>query len=69
MSNRSGTSRSYAERAEAGRPNRTFSLAAEIDAEISALAHALRVSRSRVVEMAVEQLSHTIAPKSADPVE
>lgn len=53
---RSGTSRTHAERVEAGQPNKLFSLRVEIDEMIGELATVLGLSRSLVVSRAVERL-------------
>ncbi len=53
---RSGTSRSYAARAAAGRPNVTFSLATETVEMIARLSESLGLSRSAVVSLAIAQL-------------
>lgn len=65
---RSGTSRTYAERRDAGRPNRTFSLAADLDELISTLAKARQISRSAVVDLAVRELASAAAVLSGAPV-
>ena len=54
---RSGTSRTYAARRDAGRPNRTFSMATDVDELISSLAKTRDVSRSAIVELAVRELA------------
>jgi len=53
---RSGTRRSYAERAAAGRPLVTFTLSNETKAIIVELADHYNLSRSAVVELAVREL-------------
>lgn len=53
----SGTSRSAAERAAGGRPNKLFPLATDIDDAIQALADDAGVSRAMVVSLAVSQLA------------
>jgi hypothetical protein len=57
MTLRSGTSRTYEQRAKAGRPNRTFALAIDVDKEIGRLAEALGLSRSQVVSLGVRVLA------------
>lgn len=57
MTNRSGTSRTYADRVAKGRPNVTFSMATDVSELISKLAARLNLSRSAVVEQAVRDLS------------
>lgn len=54
---RSGTSRSYAERAAKGRPNRTFSMSEDTDKLLDRLAEAHNLSRSAVVDLAVRELA------------
>lgn len=54
---RSGTSRSYAERAAKGRPNRTFSMADETNELLEKLAAHHGLSRSAVVELAIRELA------------
>jgi predicted transcriptional regulator len=53
---RSGTTRSYAERKDAGRPLVTFTLTLETKAIIQELAEHYNLSRSAVVELAVREL-------------
>jgi hypothetical protein len=53
---RSGTTRSYAERRDAGRPIVNFSLSSEVDALIDRLAVERKMSRSALVELAVRLL-------------
>jgi hypothetical protein len=54
---RSGTSRTYAQRAAAGRPNVTLSLTSEVVALLAELAEHLRLSRSAVVDLALRELA------------
>jgi hypothetical protein len=54
---RSGTSRSYAERAAKGRPNVTFSMSDDTRELLVQLAEQLRLSRSAVVELALRELA------------
>lgn len=54
--NRSGTSRSYADRAAAGRPNVTFSLPAETVEILATMAEYYNLSRSAVVDLAIREL-------------
>lgn len=53
---RSGTSRSYAERAAKGRPNVTFSLPSETVEILIRLAGHHNLSRSAVVDLAIREL-------------
>ena len=55
-SSRSGTSRSYAERLAAGRPNVTFSLPVDTVAMLARLAEYHKLSRSAVVDLAIREL-------------
>lgn len=58
MSKRSGTSRTYAEREAAGRPNRVFALSTAIDEAIDTLNKKLGLrSRSKVVSEGVRLLA------------
>ncbi|HVJ92315.1 MAG TPA: ribbon-helix-helix protein, CopG family [Labilithrix sp.] len=54
--NRSGTTRSYAERAAKGRPLVSFTLSFETKEIIQQLADHYNLSRSAVVELAVREL-------------
>ena len=54
---RSGTSRSYAERAAAGRPLVSFTLSTETKELLAELAKHHNLSRSAVVELAVRELA------------
>lgn len=54
---RSGTSRSYAERAAKGRPNVTFSLPEDTVILLRELAEHHNLSRSAVVDLAIRELS------------
>ena len=56
MTKRSGTSRSYEDRKNKGRPNVTFSLLEATVQEISELAETIGISRSAVVSLAVSEL-------------
>ena len=57
---RSGTSRSYAERAKKGRPNVTLSMSEDCNSLLSDLAERMNLSRSAVVELAVRELAKKI---------
>ena len=56
MSERSGTSRSYAERLAKGRPNVTFSMSTETRTLLARLAKRLNLSLSATVEHALKEL-------------
>ena len=58
--NRSGTSRSYAERMKAGRPLVTFTLSIEAKELIERLASHYNLSRSAVIELAIRELEKKI---------
>lgn len=66
--NVSGPTRTYRARIEAGRPNRTFSIAADLDALISELADRWEISRSAVVDLAVRELQKRPEADLADLV-
>lgn len=53
---RSGTSRSYAERVAAGRPNVTVSMAQETKDILEELAEHHNLSRSAVIDLAIREL-------------
>lgn len=63
---RSGTSRSYEERQEAGRPNVTFCLPEETLGLIRRLAVEWGVSMSALVDLAVKKLDEGDAPEDTD---
>ena len=54
--NRSGTSRSYADRAAAGRPNVTLSMSMETRDMLAIMADFYNLSRSAVVDLAIREL-------------
>lgn len=57
---RSGTSRSYEERAKAGRPNVTFSLPMSAVVSLERLAEHHGLSKSAVVALAIAELEKKI---------
>lgn len=68
---KSGTSRTYAARRDAGRPNLTFSLSSEVDVLIDEIARVMKTTRSKAVEASIRRYVEDVldAPAEADPLD